>query len=75
MAEPITLLLLGLGSGSLFVLPALGLVLVYRSSGVVNFAQGAVGMAGSFVFWDLTRNAGWSRLLHCPRCVTRSGRN
>ena len=60
MGEPITLLLLGLGSGSLFVLPALGLVLVYRSSGVVNFAQGAVGMAGSFVFWDLSRNAGWS---------------
>jgi ABC-type branched-subunit amino acid transport system ATPase component/branched-subunit amino acid ABC-type transport system permease component len=53
------LLLLGLASGALFALPALGLVLVYRSSGVVNFAQGAVGMAGGFVFWDLTVNAGW----------------
>jgi len=60
VAEPITLLLLGLGSGALFALPALGLVLVYRSSGVVNFAQGALGMAGGFVFWDLTVNAGWS---------------
>ena len=60
MAEYVTLLLLGIGSGSLIALSALGLVLMYRSSGVVNFATGAVGMASSFVFWDLTRNAGWS---------------
>ena len=60
MAETITLLLLGIGSGSLLALSALGLVLMYRSSGVVNFSTGAVGMACSFVMWDLTRNAGWS---------------
>ena len=60
MAETITLLLLGIGSGSLVALSALGLVLMYRSSGVVNFSTGAVGMACSFVMWDLTRNAGWS---------------
>ncbi|MEU9880944.1 ABC transporter permease subunit [Streptomyces phaeochromogenes] len=63
MAEYITLLLLGLGAGSLTALSALGLVLMYRSSGVVNFATGGIGMACSYVFWDLTRNAGWSALL------------
>ena len=62
MAEDITLLLLGLGAGSLIALSALGLVLMYRSSGVVNFATGGIGMASSFVLWDLTRNAGWSAL-------------
>ena len=62
MAEDITLLLLGLGSGAMIALPALGLVLMYRSSGVVNFATGGIGMACSFVLWDLTRNAGWSAL-------------
>lgn len=62
MAENITLLLLGLGSGSLIALSALGLVLMYRSSGVVNFATGGIGMVCSFVLWDLTRNAGWSAL-------------
>ena len=41
MAENVTLLLLGIGSGSLIALSALGLVLMYRSSGVVNFATGA----------------------------------
>ncbi|HTQ67795.1 MAG TPA: ATP-binding cassette domain-containing protein [Solirubrobacteraceae bacterium] len=62
MAENITLLLLGLGAGSLIALSALGLVLMYRSSGVVNFATGGIGMACSYVLWDLTRNAGWSAL-------------
>jgi ABC-type branched-subunit amino acid transport system ATPase component/branched-subunit amino acid ABC-type transport system permease component len=62
MAEIITLLLLGLGAGSLIALSALGLVLMYRSSGVVNFATGGIGMTASFVLWDLTRNAGWSAL-------------
>ena len=60
MAAIITLLLLGIGSGALVALSAMGLVLMYRSSGVVNFATGAIGMASSFVFWDLTRNNGWS---------------
>lgn len=62
MVEDITLLLLGLGAGSLIALSALGLVLMYRSSGVVNFATGGIGMACSYVLWDLTRNAGWSAL-------------
>ncbi|MFI6549330.1 ATP-binding cassette domain-containing protein [Streptomyces prunicolor] len=62
MAEYVTLLLLGLGAGSMTALSALGLVLMYRSSGVVNFATGGIGMACSYVFWDLTRNAGWSAL-------------
>ncbi len=60
MSEDITLLLLGLGAGSLIALPALGLVLMYRSSGVVNFATGGIGMVASFVLWDLTRHAGWA---------------
>jgi ABC-type branched-subunit amino acid transport system ATPase component/branched-subunit amino acid ABC-type transport system permease component len=62
VAEYITLLLLGLGAGSLIALSALGLVLMYRSSGVLNFSTGGVGMACSYVLWDLTRNAGWPAL-------------
>jgi sulfate-transporting ATPase len=49
---------LGLGSGALYALSGQGLVLIYRGSGVVNFAQGAVGMAGAFVFYWLTGH-GW----------------
>ncbi len=43
--------LLGLGAGSVYALMALGLVLVYRGSGVLNFAQGAMGMIGAFTFY------------------------
>jgi branched-subunit amino acid ABC-type transport system permease component len=43
----------GLGTGALIALAAQGLIVTYRASGVVNFAQGAIGMAGAFVFYDL----------------------
>jgi branched-chain amino acid transport system permease protein len=39
----------GLASGGVFALAALGLVLIYRVSGVLNFAHGAVGTVSAFV--------------------------
>ena len=44
--------ILGLGAGAVYAVTALGIVLVYRGSGVVNFAHGAIGMVGAFVFYD-----------------------
>jgi ABC-type branched-subunit amino acid transport system ATPase component/branched-subunit amino acid ABC-type transport system permease component len=44
--------LIGLGAGALYALAAIGLVLVYRGSGVVNFAQGAMGMIGAYAFYE-----------------------
>ncbi|HEY4333598.1 MAG TPA: hypothetical protein VGM78_13545, partial [Ilumatobacteraceae bacterium] len=43
--------MLGLGVGAVYALISQGLVLVYRGSGVVNFAQGAFAMVGAFVFY------------------------
>ena len=40
---------LGLGAGAVYALTAQGIVLIYRGSGVVNFAQGAIGMIGAYV--------------------------
>ena len=48
---------LGLGAGAIYGLCALGIVLIYRGSGVLNFAQGAVGMVGAYVFY-LNRESG-----------------
>jgi ABC-type branched-subunit amino acid transport system ATPase component/ABC-type branched-subunit amino acid transport system permease subunit len=45
--------LIGLSSGSAFALVALGVVAVYRGSGILNFSQGAIGMMGSYIFWEL----------------------
>jgi len=42
---------LGLGAGALIASIALGVVLAYRGSGVINIAVGAVAMVGAYVFW------------------------
>ena len=45
--------LAGLAQGSLFALAALGLVVIYNASTVVNFAHGAMGMAATYVAYVL----------------------
>jgi ABC-type branched-subunit amino acid transport system ATPase component/ABC-type branched-subunit amino acid transport system permease subunit len=45
--------LLGIATGSLYGLVALGVVLTYRASGVLNFSTGAVGAVGAFVTYNL----------------------
>jgi ABC-type branched-subunit amino acid transport system permease subunit len=46
-------LLLGLGTGAVYAILGLGLVLEYRSSGVVNFAHGALAMFVAYAYLDL----------------------
>ena len=42
---------LGLGAGALIASIALGVVLIYRGSGVINVATGAIAMVAAYVFW------------------------
>jgi ABC-type branched-subunit amino acid transport system ATPase component/branched-subunit amino acid ABC-type transport system permease component len=49
---------LGLGVGAAYAILAQGIVLIYRGSGVLNFAQGAIGMFSAYVFFHLT-SSGW----------------
>ena len=46
-------LLLGLGSGAVYGILALGLVLKHRSAGVVDFGHGAVAMFIAYVYLGL----------------------
>src|SRR5580704_710609 len=39
--------------GAGYAIAATGLVVTYTTSGVFNFAQGAVGMIAAFCYWDL----------------------
>jgi ABC-type branched-subunit amino acid transport system ATPase component/branched-subunit amino acid ABC-type transport system permease component len=48
--------ILGLGAGAVYGLTAQGVVLIYRGSGVVNFAQGAIGMIGAYVVYLSRQN-------------------
>lgn len=48
----------GLADGSIYALLALALVVVFRSTGQLNFAQGEIGTTGAFVVSTLTLS-GW----------------
>jgi len=52
------LLIGGLGTGCIYALVGLGFTLVYRGMKMVNFAQGQVFMAGTFLGLYLARNLG-----------------
>lgn len=43
----------GLASGSIYASLALALVLVFRSTGVVNFAQGEMAVFSTYIAWQL----------------------
>jgi branched-chain amino acid transport system permease protein len=49
----------GLPNGAAASLSGLGLVLTYRTTGVFNFAQGAIATFIAYIFWTLTTNHGW----------------
>ena len=50
MSTTLLFLILGLGSGAVYAALALGLVVTYRSSGVVNLASGAVALYIAYTY-------------------------
>ena len=54
MEEILLDILLGLGSGVIIAGIALGVVLTFRGSGVINLATGAMAMLGGYAYWSLT---------------------
>ncbi|TMF31642.1 MAG: ABC transporter permease, partial [Chloroflexi bacterium] len=53
MTEFAAYTIIGLSLGGIFSLAALGIVLIYRTTGVLNFAHGAMGMFSTFVAWQV----------------------
>jgi branched-chain amino acid transport system permease protein len=47
---------IGLSSGGIWATLAVALVLIYRSTGVVNFAQGEMAMFSTFIAWSLVHH-------------------
>jgi sulfate-transporting ATPase len=58
MSDVVLFALLGLGLGALYALASQGLIVIYRGSGVLNFAQGAIGVVGAYLHWELRVNHG-----------------
>jgi branched-subunit amino acid ABC-type transport system permease component len=57
MTYALQLAVAGIAVGSVYALIALGIVLIYKCSGVVNFAQGAYAMVGAYVTYFLVTAA------------------
>ena len=53
MDEFLTATITGLATAGIFAIAASGLVLTYTTTGIFNFAHGAVGMLAAFAYWQL----------------------
>ena len=66
----------GLSTGSLYAILALSLVLIYRSTGIVNFAQGEMAMFTTFIAWSVLNgngNAWWYWVAFLVTIVVAAG--
>lgn len=52
----------GLAVGSLYALGGIGMVVLYRATGVLNFSSGAAGAAGAMTSWQLVEWGVWPPL-------------
>ena len=50
----------GLASGGIYALLALALVIIHRSTGVINFAQGEMATLSTYIAWALIAHHSWS---------------
>lgn len=53
MSDLLPFVIAGLGTGAVYALSGVGLVVLYRATGVLNFAFGAIGALSAFVAWAL----------------------
>jgi branched-chain amino acid transport system permease protein len=55
VSQYILFLFIGLGTGSIYAALAMGLVVTYTGTGVINFAQGAMAMYAAYVYDELRK--------------------
>jgi branched-chain amino acid transport system permease protein len=56
-------LVTGLSLGAVYALSGVGMVVLYRATGVLNLAFGAVGAMGALIAWQLINHSGWNEWL------------
>lgn len=60
MSTFLTFTVVGVATGAAYAVIASGLVLTYTTTGVFNFAHGAIGMLAAFAYWQVHVDWGWS---------------
>jgi len=63
----------GLALGGVYALSGVGLVVLYRATGVLNLASGAVGAMGALIAWELINNGGWDEYPAYGICILFGG--
>ncbi len=58
MTNFLEVLVVGIGNGAVYAMLGLGLVVIYRSTGLLNFAQGELAMFSTFIVWTIWNSAG-----------------
>ena len=53
MDKFLTFTVIGLSTAAVYAVIASGLVLTYTTTGIFNFAHGAVGMLAAFMYWQV----------------------
>lgn len=53
-------IVIGLALGGVYAMSGVGLVVLYRTTGVLNLFYGAVGALGAITAWDVITNRGWN---------------
>ena len=59
MTTFLTFTVIGIVSGAVYAIVATGLVVTYTTTGVFNFAHGAVAMFAAFSYWQMTQSWMW----------------
>ena len=59
MAIFLSFTVVGLVAGCVYALIATGLVVTYNTTGIFNFAHGAIAMVSAYTFWQFWQGWGW----------------
>ena len=66
-------LVIGLALGGVYAMSGVGLVVLYRTTGVLNLFYGAIGALGSLVAWEMVNEYGWINWVSFGTAILLSG--
>ncbi len=69
----LSLILAGIGTGCIYSLAGIGIVLTYKATGIFNFAHGAIAMVVAYILWQLNTQWHVSLVIAAPFTVLVAG--
>src|SRR2546430_3960477 len=66
-------LVTGLSLGGVYALSGVGMIVLFRTTGVLNLSFGAVGAFGALIAWQLINQSGMNQWLAYLVCVLFGG--